>query len=183
MNGRIFIVAVVALFAGGALAEGFKPWGDVLSAADTDKSGGISKAECDHHPDAGKFPGFGPWFRNHFTDTDADKNGEITMAEMMASMKAIQVSDDALLKNWREAPGFRPKSGEDKQSHVTSQASPEMRKDMAVMYQKMAECLRTDASPEACQRKVAKHCPVLAKTGRCPLHEGISRMKASQASH
>lgn len=179
MNGRIFIVAVVALFAGGVLADGFKPWGDVLSAADTDKSGGISKAECDHHPDSGKYPGFRPWFRNHFTDTDVDKNGEITMAEMMTSMAAIQVSDDALLKNWREPPGFRPKSGEDKQSQSVTQPSTEMRKDMAVMYQKMAECLRTDLSPEACQRRVAKHCPVLAKSGRCPLHEGMGHIQAS----
>lgn len=37
--------------------------------------------------------------------------------------------------------------GEDK-SQSTSQVSPELRKDMADMYQKMAECLRTDKSLE-----------------------------------
>ena len=110
MNSRIIIIASVAVIgAGNAFAEGFKPWGDVFNASDKDKSGGLSKAECDHNPDAGKFPGFGPWFRNHFTDMDADKNGEVTMAEMMAGMKAAKVTDDELLKNWQEEPGFRPK--------------------------------------------------------------------------
>ncbi len=109
MNRKVIITAVVLLGAGSAAAGGFKPWGDVFSAADTDKSGGLSKAECDHNPDAGKFPGFGPWFRNHFTDMDADKNGEVTMEEMMTGMKAMQVTDEELLKGWREEPGFRPK--------------------------------------------------------------------------
>ena len=65
--------------------------------------------------------------------------------------------------------------GED-QSQSTSQVSPEVRKDMADMYQKMADCLRTDTSLEACQRKVAKDCPVVAKTGQCPIERGMGHM-------
>lgn len=58
----------------------------------------------------------------------------------------------------------------------TSQVSPELQKDMAEMYQKMAECLRTDKSFEECQRKVAKDCPVVAKTGQCPIEKGMGHM-------
>lgn len=65
--------------------------------------------------------------------------------------------------------------GEDK-SQSAGQVSPELRKDMADMYQKMAECLRTGQSPEDCQQKVAKDCPVLAKTGQCPIQKGMGSM-------
>lgn len=65
--------------------------------------------------------------------------------------------------------------GED-QSQSTSQVSLEVRKDMADMYQKMADCLRTDTTLEECQRKVAKDCPVVAKTGQCPIEQGMGHM-------
>lgn len=58
----------------------------------------------------------------------------------------------------------------------SSQVSPELRNDMADMYQKMADCLRTGKSPEDCQRKVAKDCPVVAKTGQCPIEKGMGHM-------
>ncbi|GJL61701.1 MAG: hypothetical protein NPIRA04_03550 [Nitrospirales bacterium] len=63
---------------------------------------------------------------------------------------------------------------EDK-SQSTTPMSSELRKDMADMYQKMAVCLRTDTSLslEECQRKVANDCPVVAKTGQCPIEKGI----------
>lgn len=54
-----------------------------------------------------------------------------------------------------------------------STMSPELRKDMANMYQKMADCLRTGMSSEDCQKQVAKDCPVVAKTGQCPILDGI----------
>ena len=62
--------------------------------------------------------------------------------------------------------------GEDK----SSQVSPELRNDMADMYQKMADCLRTGKSPEDCQRQVARDCPVVAKTGQCPIEKGMGHM-------
>jgi hypothetical protein len=62
--------------------------------------------------------------------------------------------------------------GEDK----SGQMSPELRKDMADMYQKMADCLRTGKSSEDCQRQIAKDCPVLAKTGQCPIEKGMGHM-------
>jgi hypothetical protein len=62
----------------------------------------------------------------------------------------------------------------------STQMSPELRKDMADMYQKMADCLRTGKSAEDCQREVAKDCPVLSKTGQCPLQEGIGHMGMGQ---
>ena len=49
------------------------------------------------------------------------------------------------------------------------------------MHQKMADCLRTDKSLslEECQRKVAKDCPVVAKTGQCPIEKGMGSMMGS----
>ena len=39
-----FLVATVALMtAGAAGAVGFQPWGDIFDAADSDKSGGLTK--------------------------------------------------------------------------------------------------------------------------------------------
>ena len=63
--------------------------------------------------------------------------------------------------------------GED-QSPSTNQVSPELRKDMANMHQKMADCLRTDQSLslEECQRKVAKDCPIVAKAEQCSIKQG-----------
>lgn len=68
--------------------------------------------------------------------------------------------------------------GEDKSRSMTDQMSPELRKDMADMYQKMADCLRTDQALalEECQRKVANDCPVVAKTGQCPIEKGMGHM-------
>ncbi|GJL49215.1 MAG: hypothetical protein NPIRA01_04420 [Nitrospirales bacterium] len=67
--------------------------------------------------------------------------------------------------------------GEDKSQSPTPMSS-ELRKDMADMYQKMAVCIRTDKSLslEECQRKVAHDCPVVAKTGQCPIEKGIGPM-------
>ncbi len=67
--------------------------------------------------------------------------------------------------------------GEDKLPSTTALSS-ELREDMADMYQKMAVCLRTDKalSLEECQRKVAKDCPVVAKTGQCPIEKGIGQL-------
>lgn len=94
--------------AGGVGAEGFRPWGEVFDAADVDRSGALSKAECDHHPDAGKFPGFGPWFRNHFTDMDANGDGELTKEEMAAGMAAVETTPEAVVQTWKTGIGFQP---------------------------------------------------------------------------
>jgi len=61
------------------------------------------------------------------------------------------------------------------ESAAMSAMSPELRKDMADMYQKMADCLRTGKSSEDCQKQVAKDCPVIAKTGQCPILKGMER--------
>ena len=51
--------------------------------------------------------------------------------------------------------------------------TPELKKDMADMYQKMAECLRTDKSVDQCSQDAMKNCPVMEKTGHCPINEGM----------
>ena len=59
---------------------------------------------------------------------------------------------------------------------MTAQMSPELRKDMANMYQKKADCLRTDKALEEWQRQVAKDCPIVAKTGQSPIAQGMGAM-------
>ena len=74
--------------------------------------------------------------------------------------------------------GFSSLSFGEDQLPSTNQVSPELRKDMANMHQKMADCLRTDQSLslEECQRKVAKDCPIVAKAGQCPIEQGTGHM-------
>ena len=52
-------------------------------------------------------------------------------------------------------------------------SSGEMQKDMASMYRKMADCLDTGTSAHECMLTVMKDCPVVAKTGHCPISEGM----------
>lgn len=54
-----------------------------------------------------------------------------------------------------------------------STMSPEMKKDMADMYQKMADCLKTEKSTHDCHKEVMKDCPVAKATGHCPIMEGM----------
>ena len=55
--------------------------------------------------------------------------------------------------------------------------SAELKHDMAEMYSKMGECMKTDKSMEQCQKDIMKDCPVMKKTGHCPLMEGMKPMK------
>jgi hypothetical protein len=55
--------------------------------------------------------------------------------------------------------------------------SPELKSEMAIMYEKMGACMKTNKSMDECQKDVMKDCPVMAKTGHCPLMEGTRSMK------
>lgn len=107
--GSLF--SLLLTYGAAATAEGFRPWGEVFEAADVDNSGGLTKEECDHHPDAGRFPGFGPWFRNHFMDMDANKDGHLTQEEMAVGMAAVQMTPEAVLESWKTGLGFQPPRG------------------------------------------------------------------------
>jgi hypothetical protein len=48
--------------------------------------------------------------------------------------------------------------------------APELKHALAEMYQKMADCLRTDKAFETC-RQEACTCQVLNATGHCPIDE------------
>ncbi|MBX9767579.1 MAG: hypothetical protein K2X47_09945 [Bdellovibrionales bacterium] len=56
---------------------------------------------------------------------------------------------------------------------ASAPVSPELKKDMAAMYQKMADCMKTEKSQMECQTEVMKDCPVAKATGHCPLMEGM----------
>ncbi len=65
--------------------------------------------------------------------------------------------------------------------HASSDAlTPDLKKDMADMYQKMADCLRTDKSLEQCSREAKMNCPVVQKTGHCPINEGMGQRTKHQ---
>ena len=61
--------------------------------------------------------------------------------------------------------------------------TPELKKDLAEMYQKMAECLRTDKTVEQCSHDAMSNCPVVEKTGHCPINEGMGSMTGKQTKH
>lgn len=70
-------------------------------------------------------------------------------------------------------------SEQSRSSPAARQTSPEVQKDMATMYRKMADCLDSGSSSHDCMQVVMKNCPVIAKTGHCPVAEG---MKAGMSS-
>ena len=64
--------------------------------------------------------------------------------------------------------------GPTNQAHA--EQSPEMKKNMAEMYQKMADCMKTEKSMHDCHKEVMKDCPVAKATGSCPLMDGMKGM-------
>ncbi len=70
----------------------------------------------------------------------------------------------------QEKPATAPAGEHKMMDH--SAMTPELRKDMADMYQKMADCLRSDKSFDQCRHEAKEDCPVVKKTGHCPINEG-----------
>lgn len=52
-------------------------------------------------------------------------------------------------------------------------ATPEMKKDMADMHQKMADCLRTDKSMQDCHGEMIKDCQGAKASGHCSMMDGM----------
>jgi hypothetical protein len=63
-----------------------------------------------------------------------------------------------------------------KNSADAATLSPELKHDMADMYSKMADCMNTDKSMVQCQKDIMKDCPVMKKTGHCPIMDGMKPM-------
>lgn len=70
-----------------------------------------------------------------------------------------------------------------KRGATTTKMTPELKKDMADMYQKMADCMRTDKSMDECSHEAMKNCPVVQKTGHCPINEGMGPMMGKRMKH
>lgn len=60
--------------------------------------------------------------------------------------------------------------------------TPELKRDLSEMYLKMGECMKTEKSMEQCQKDIMKDCPVMKKTGHCPLMEGMKPMKMDHSN-
>ena len=80
------------------------------------------------------------------------------------------------LSAFAEEPSSPPAANMAKTKGSSSQMSPELKKEMADMYQKMADCMKTEKPMDQCQKDIVKDCPVAAKTGHCPLMEGMRPM-------
>ena len=52
-------------------------------------------------------------------------------------------------------------------------ATPEMKKDMADMHQKMADCLRTEKSMQECHGEMMKDCQGAKAAGHCSMMDGM----------
>jgi hypothetical protein len=70
----------------------------------------------------------------------------------------------------QDKPANTPTSEHKMMDH--SAMTPELKKDMADMYQNMANCLRSDKSFDQCRHEAKENCPVMKKTGHCPINEG-----------
>ncbi len=69
-------------------------------------------------------------------------------------------------------------------SQMQTEQSPEMKKNMADMYQKMADCMKTDKSMNDCHKEIMKDCPVAKETGSCPLMDGMKgKMNHGKMNH
>ena len=52
-------------------------------------------------------------------------------------------------------------------------ATPEMKKDMANMHQKMADCLRTEKSMQDCHGEMKKDCQGANTSGHCSMMDSM----------
>ena len=77
----------------------------------------------------------------------------------------------------------KPAMGMHGKMAMGGEVSPEVRKHLSEMYQKMAECLaKTEQSVQDCQREVMKSCPVPKEVGFCPIQDGIKGMSGKHGS-
>ena len=60
-------------------------------------------------------------------------------------------------------------------------AAPEMKKEMADMHQKMADCLRTEKSMQDCHGEMMKDCQGAKASGHCSMMDGM--MKKGSMKH
>ena len=73
--------------------------------------------------------------------------------------------------------------GDHSKDKKSTEMTPEMKTDMANVYQKMADCLRTDKSLADCSHDAMKDCPVVQKSGHCPINEGTGPMMGKPMKH
>ena len=60
-------------------------------------------------------------------------------------------------------------------------ALAEMKKDMADMNQKMANCMKTEKSKEECHKEAMKDCHVSKATGKCAMMDGMNMDKGNMS--
>jgi hypothetical protein len=104
-------IAMAAIIAPLASAQGFMPWTDVMMMADGDHDGMVTMDEVKKFNAADHFVGFQPFMTDHFKDLDLNKDGMVTMAEVkMFSKSQMKWSDPEISEMFYKGVGFMPKN-------------------------------------------------------------------------
>jgi hypothetical protein len=104
------IAAALVLVAGSsaASAEGFMPWTDVMKMYDANHDGVISMEEAKDHKLGEQFPGFMPFFQDHFADLDTDHDGTVSEQELANMMHKMNWTDKEMVNQFYKNTGFMP---------------------------------------------------------------------------
>ncbi|MEM7468357.1 MAG: hypothetical protein AAF387_15920 [Pseudomonadota bacterium] len=98
------------IFIFSAAAQGFMPWNDVLTLADIDRDGKVTKVELTKFGPTDEIPGFVPWMSDHWADLDADKDGDVSLDECRSGIEAAGWTDDEIRDAFYSNVGFMPRA-------------------------------------------------------------------------
>ncbi|HTT07529.1 MAG TPA: EF-hand domain-containing protein [Gammaproteobacteria bacterium] len=102
-------------------AGGFMPWSnmmkDIWKAYDKNGDGKLSMEEMEEmdHVLGQDVPGFAPWFKDHFSDLDANHDGVVDKKELHNMMVKMSWTDKDMVNGWYKNTGFMPLNPANKQ--------------------------------------------------------------------
>ena len=91
-----------------ASAQGFQSWIEIAHMADKNTDGMISPSEVMYFEHSKEAAGFQPFMVDHFAAFDTNGDGQVSMEEIEAGMKAQNMTDDDMLRAFFEMQGFQP---------------------------------------------------------------------------
>lgn len=115
MKTKIIAVALT-LAATTVFAEGFMPWTEIMAKYDLNHDGGVSMEESRDVTLAKDFPGFSPWFSDHFAKLDTNGDGMVDSVELAKMMKAEKHTDQDMANAFYKDLGFMPTNPETHQN-------------------------------------------------------------------
>jgi len=97
------------------------PWSnmmkDIWKAYDKNGDGKLSMEEMEEmdHVLGQDVPGFAPWFKDHFSDLDANHDGVVDKKELHNMMVKMSWTDKDMVNGWYKNTGFMPLNPANKQ--------------------------------------------------------------------